>query len=80
MQTDTPRSDQMLTVAEVADVLHVSRETGYALIRDGRLPAAQLGPPDGGVRSKLLRVRRADLDRFVDEQIVASQPHGGEAA
>lgn len=47
----------LLTVAEVAQALRVSSSTVYALIRDGRLPAVQVGA------SK--RIRPADLEAFI---------------
>lgn len=54
--------DQLLTVAEVADLLRVSTMTVYRLIRSGELPAVRVG--------RNYRVRRRDLDSYLQEQVV----------
>ncbi len=54
--------DQLLTVAEVADLLRVSTMTVYRLIRSGDLPAVRVG--------RNYRVRRADLDEYLEQQVV----------
>jgi excisionase family DNA binding protein len=48
----------LLTTKEVADELRISQRQVYALIREGTLPAVDLGH-----RTK--RVRRAALDAYV---------------
>lgn len=54
--------DELLTVAEVAEMLRVSTMTVYRLIRTGELPAVRVG--------RNYRVRRADLDAYLQEQLV----------
>ncbi len=54
--------DELLTVAEVAEMLRVSTMTVYRLIRTGELPAVRVG--------RNYRVRRADLDTYLHEQLV----------
>jgi excisionase family DNA binding protein len=49
--------DHFLTVAQVADLLHVSTKTVFNMTRDGRLPARRLP----GSR-RYLYVRREILD------------------
>jgi excisionase family DNA binding protein len=52
-------SGRFLTLDEVADVLCVSRSQAYALVRDGSLPAMQIG----GRRQ--WRVERARLEEWI---------------
>ncbi len=53
------RLPDIVTPEQAADWLQVSRETVYRYIRDGRLIASQIG--------RAYRIRRENLDRFVDE-------------
>ncbi|MGH3440630.1 MAG: helix-turn-helix domain-containing protein [Nitriliruptorales bacterium] len=54
--------DELLTVAEVAELLRVSTMTVYRLIRTGDLPAVRVG--------RNYRVRRPDLEAYLEQQIV----------
>jgi len=54
--------DALLSVREVADALGVHPETIRRLIHDGRLDAIRVG--------RVLRIDRAELDRFVASQRV----------
>jgi excisionase family DNA binding protein len=54
--------NELLTVAEVADMLRVSTMTVYRLIRTGELPAVRVG--------RSYRVKRADLDAYLEAQVV----------
>jgi len=38
-----PEDDPLLSVAEIADVLRVSRMTVYRLVNDGTIPALRVG-------------------------------------
>ena len=49
-----------LTVAEVADDLHIPRSRAYELIQRGELPAVRIG-------ERSIRVNRAELERFLLE-------------
>ena len=62
--------DQLLTVAEVADLLRVSTMTVYRLIRSGELPAVRVG--------RNYRVRRRDLDSYLQEQVVEPEQRTAE--
>jgi len=53
---------RLLTVAEVAAVMRVSRMTVYRLIRRAQLKAIRVG--------RNYRVRQADLDEYLDSQAV----------
>lgn len=52
-------TDEVLTLQEVADFLKVSPMTVYRRIDDGQLKAFKLG--------KAWRIRREDLDAFIDQ-------------
>ena len=55
----TPPQRLLLSVAEVAAELGCGRDTVYALLTSGALPSVRLG-------GRLRRIRRADLNRYVD--------------
>lgn len=55
-------TEELLTVAEVAEMLRVSTMTVYRLIRTGELPAVRVG--------RNYRVRRAELDSYLEQQVV----------
>ncbi len=55
-------TDELVSVREVAGRLGVHPETIRRLIHDGRLEGVRVG--------RLLRVRRTDLDGFLDRQRV----------
>jgi excisionase family DNA binding protein len=61
MSTPDPLS-RLLTVAEVASVMRVSRMTVYRLIRRGQLQAIRVG--------RNYRVREDDLSAYLDSQAV----------
>ena len=52
--------DEWMTTEQVADLLQVKRETVQKWIRDGDLPALDLGGPRAGYR-----VARSDLDAYI---------------
>ena len=54
-----PPQRLLLSVAEVAAELGCGRDTVYALLTSGALPSVRLG-------GRLRRIRRADLNRYVD--------------
>ncbi|MDQ7819710.1 MAG: helix-turn-helix domain-containing protein [Armatimonadota bacterium] len=56
------RWPDLMTVEQVAAYLQVHRMTVYRYIRSGRLPAARVG--------RVYRVRRADLEAFLDRHRV----------
>ncbi len=57
----TSETPQLLTVAELAKRLRISRPTAYRLIGSGRLRAYRVGPTDTGG----LRVDVRELDRLI---------------
>jgi excisionase family DNA binding protein len=55
----------LLTVGEVAAAIRVSNMTVYRLIKSGELPALRVG--------KNYRLRRLDVERFLDERSVRAK-------
>ncbi len=54
---------QLITLDEAAERLHVHRITVHRLISDGRLPSLKVG--------RARRIRASDLDRFIEERLAA---------
>jgi excisionase family DNA binding protein len=52
---------RLLTVDEVRAELHIGRTLAYQLVESGALPVARIG--------HALRVRRADLDAYVEANL-----------
>lgn len=59
-----PRISRLLTVADVAAVMRVSRMTVYRLIRRGQLKAIRVG--------RNYRVREDDLRQYLESSAVSS--------
>ncbi len=57
----TPTTLNFFTVTEVASILGISRRLVSNWIHQGALPAIRLGPG-----RRLLRIRRVDLEDFVN--------------
>lgn len=62
MTMGTGLPGQLLTVAEVADLLRVSNMTVYRLIKAGQIGAIRVG--------KNYRIPQADLDEYLEMGIV----------
>ena len=62
MARSGPDLTRLLTVAEVASVMRVSRMTVYRLIRRGQLKAIRVG--------RNYRVREDDLNQYLESQAV----------
>jgi excisionase family DNA binding protein len=56
-----PVTLDLYTVAETAAILDVSQKTVFEWIRNGNLAATRLGPGQ-----RLIRIRRTDLEQFVE--------------
>lgn len=60
-----PMHDEVLTIKEVAALLKLAEKTVYAMAAAGEIPAFK-------IRGQW-RIKRAELDRWID-----AQPRGGE--
>lgn len=60
---------EMLSIAEVARQLHVSRQRAYELAARGRIPATRMG--------RRVIVPRAAWDRWCERQVQAALAHCG---
>ncbi len=60
MSTEQQESHRLLTIPEVAEQLRLSKGTVYKLIRDGVVPAVQLGRSGAS-----LRVKSDELERWL---------------
>ena len=60
--SDRQFGEPLLTVGEVASIMRVSNMTVYRLIKAGQLSAIRVG--------KNYRIRRSDVDRYLDERAV----------
>ena len=56
-------ADDLLTVSEVAVLLRLNEQTVRKWLRERRLPGIYLGTRQAG-----WRVRRSDVERFLDER------------
>ena len=66
---------ELLTLAETAAVLKVSRKAVSTWIHHGALPAIRLGPG-----KRLIRIRRCDLEKFITQgQITNFDSNGTES-
>jgi excisionase family DNA binding protein len=64
----SPRLD-LLTLAETAAVLKVSRKAVSAWVNQGALRAIRLGPG-----KRLIRIRRGDLEEFIAQGEITTDP------
>ena len=62
-------SENLLTVAELAQQLRVSKNTAYSLCRDGHIAAIKVG--------RQWRIPQASLDKYLSKQNDAPSPHLG---
>ena len=57
------KTSEYLTIAEVAEILHVSKQKVSAIIRSGELKIIKIGP-----RSR--RIAKASLEEFIKEKSI----------
>ena len=71
--TRPPRPDSLdfYTVTETAAILGVSEKLVFSWVKDEILPAIRLGPG-----RRLIRIRRIDLEAFVERDFEPSTPPG----
>ncbi|RLC95033.1 MAG: hypothetical protein DRI77_10405 [Chloroflexi bacterium] len=73
VRSQPPRLDilDFYTVAETAIILGVNQKLVFTWIRDGALPMIRLG-----AGQQFIRIRRVDLEEFVEKDFQASTPPG----
>lgn len=59
-KTSRPKTDALMSLKEAAEYLGVSPNSVRNYIARGRLKSLRVGP-------KLIKFRKADLDRFIDQ-------------
>jgi excisionase family DNA binding protein len=59
----------LLTLAETAAILKVSRKVVSVWVNQGALPAVRLGPG-----KRLIRIRRGDLEEFIAQGEIMADP------
>ena len=52
-------AQRFLTLADVTEVLNISMQQAYALVRSGELPAVQIGP------RRIWRVEATELEAYI---------------
>ncbi len=62
-----PTGARLLSTAEVATILNVSRRSVLEWIGSGDLPAFRIGP-----QTRVIRVRESDLEAFIQRHIRVS--------
>jgi excisionase family DNA binding protein len=60
-RTEFPKDLQFFSMAEAAIILGVSTRTVNDWIKEGILPVFRLGP-----KNRVIRIRRQDLDEFIE--------------
>lgn len=63
--------DEVLTVAEVAERLHVSRMHVYRMIERGKIRAIDISA--GSTERRTLRIPAAELTKMMDEVVVVEE-------
>lgn len=54
------RSDDILTVKEIADYLKIAEKTAYRFVSEGKIPGFKVG--------SAWRFRKSEIDRWIAEQ------------
>lgn len=62
LRSSFPPNLQFFSTMEVAIIMGASRKTVISWINEGRLPAFRMGP-----NNRLIRVRRQDLEAFIEK-------------
>ena len=65
-QAMRPNLEKLLRIAEVAEILQVSKTAAYLLVQVGELPAVHIA-------EKIVRVRLEDLEKYIQEHLVEAR-------
>ncbi len=63
-ETKSPEHDEVLSPDELANYLKCGRTYAYQLLAKGEIPSFKIG--------KLRRIRRADVEQYVEERAYAA--------
>jgi excisionase family DNA binding protein len=66
--TNSTEIESLLNAQEVADILNCSKPQVFLMARRGDFPVVRMG--------KLVRVRRSDLEIYIDRQTISSKARG----
>jgi len=64
MRESTVHKSKLLKASEIAAILNISRAFAYKLIKNGDIPAVQIGAS--------LRVRPSDLEAYIESHLGVS--------
>jgi len=62
---------RFLSIADVTEILNISAQQGYSLVKSGDLPAIQLGGRG------IWRVEAAELEAYIARQYAATRARAG---
>ncbi|MGQ9498433.1 MAG: helix-turn-helix domain-containing protein [Desulfotomaculales bacterium] len=75
-----PEYQEVMNVEEVADLLRVTNQTVYKLVRSGRLPATKIGREWRFSRAKILEILEGEATGDGGTARVAARGAGGEVS
>ena len=58
------KNTDYLTISEIAEILNISKQMVYAIIRSGELTAIKLGP-------RSVRIARSEFERYLNDKILS---------
>lgn len=58
------KNTDYLTISEIAEILNISKQMVYAIIRSGELTAIKLGP-------RSVRVARSEFERYLNDKTLS---------
>ena len=62
-EIDPPAIGRFLTLADIAEILNISTNQAYSLVRSGELPAIKVG------EKGRWRIERSMLESYIDAQV-----------
>jgi excisionase family DNA binding protein len=67
-----PNDDELLTVAEVAEILKLHEQTARKWVREGKIPSIYLGSRQAGYRVKRSTINRIAAEGFPSPESTAA--------
>lgn len=62
-------NDEIMTIKELAEYLKIAEKTAYRFVSEGKIPGFKVG--------SARRFRKAEIDRWIEQQESGSQKHEG---